>query len=422
VPTTQVAAAEAPTSAPPPVAETPIAPTSPATTAAAAHPPWPEFREYLTLMQEAMTECARRNYSGVLERLRSWLRDHPEHPMRDQVQREADRIASIQGLWAMLADNSRALWGRPIRFTAGVTGTVLAVRGSRVIVSRRLGEGTAETDHDLLRLSQQDILDLLRAADEAHFPLHAARFLLAELQFAAVDMQIAAAQRISLPTDELTAWLDDWRRIAMNIRADRAVDDVKAKIEARELEAAAESLAAAVPAYQNTDVFQWGRAAEIESLRAAINALASPSEVVPATPPPSATTTGKVAQTVKPPEPPRTEGPEGADIEQLNVGELAARLRELDGRVVRLRFRYRGTISEVGPGMYATELGMDSSTIRVEFSQEGYRWFRNSVSTGFALDQPIRVAYGVVDARRQTVRLLGRTMKRRIGGQDEFYW
>lgn len=416
--TTHVATATGETSAPPSTAEPPAATTG-AVAEATAHPPWPEYRDYLRLMQDAMTECARRNYAGALERLRSWLREHPVHAMREQVELEAERIASVQKLLDILADNSRALWGRPIRFTAGVTGTVLAVRGTRVIVSRRLGEGTAETDHDLLRFSQQDILDLLRAADEAHFPLHAARFLLGELQFAAVDMQIAAAQRISLPTDDLAAWLADWRRIAMNIRADRAVDDVKAKVEARELDAAAESLAAALPAYQGTDVFEWGRAAEIAALDAAIKALARPAPEAAPTPPAS---TGKVAQATKPPESAPTDAVDTADIEQVNVGELASRFRELDGRVVRLRFRYRGTISEVGPGMYATDLGMDSSTVRVEFSQEGYRWFRNSVSTGFALDQPIRVAYGVVDARRQTVRLLGRTMKRRIGGQDEFYW
>ncbi len=416
--TAEVAAATGETSAPPSTVETSTATT--ATVAqAATHPPWAEYREYLRLMQDAMTECARRNYAGALERLRAWLGEHPVHAMREQIERETERIASVQKLFDILTNNSRALWGRPIRFTAGVTGTVLAVRGTRVIVSRRLGEGTAETDHDLLRFSQQDILDLLRAADEAHFPLHAARFLLSELQFAAVDMHIAAAQRISLPTDDLAAWLADWRRIALNIRADRAVDDVKAKVAAGEFDAAAESLSAAVPAYQGTDVFEWGRAAEIAALDATINALSRPT---PEPAPTEPATTGKVAQPVKPAESAPTDTASAADIEQLNVGELVSRLRELDGRVVRLRFRYRGTISEIGPGMYATDLGMDSATIRVEFSQEGYRWFRNSVSTGFALDQPIRVAYGVVDARRQTIRLLGRTMKRRIGGPDEFLW
>lgn len=414
--TAEVVSTHAETSHPPVRADMVTAPTG-TVAETVAQPSWPEFREYLKLMQEAMTDCARRNYTSALERLRAWLREHPLHAMRQQVEREAERMASLQSLFALLELNSRALWGRPIRFTAGVTGTVLAVRGNRVSVSRRLGEGTAETEHDLFRLSQQDLLDLLRAADEAHFPLHAAKFLLGELQFAAVDMQIMAAQRISLGTDEILAWLTDWRRVAMNIRADRAVDDVKAKVEARQFDTAAQSLAAAIPAYQDTDVFQWGRAAEIAALDSAIKALSRP---VIETAPPIAT--GRTAQPEKPSAETSGDSTDSADVEQVNVGELAARFRELDGRVIRLRFRYRGTISEVSPGMYATDLGMDSSTVRVEFSQEGYRWFRNSVSSGFALDQPIRVAYGVVDARRQVVRLVGRTMKRRIGGQDEFYW
>ncbi|MCX7817692.1 MAG: serine/threonine protein kinase [Kiritimatiellae bacterium] len=415
--TAEVTVVATQTSPPPPTAEASAATTT-AVAEAAAHPPWPEYREYLKLMQEVITDCARRNHGGALERLRAWLRDHPAHAMRAQVEREAERIASLQGLFAILADNSRALWGRPIRFTSGVTGTVLAVRGTRVIVSRRLGEGTAETDHDLLRFSQQDILDLLRAADEAHFPLNAARFLLAEGQFAAVEMQLAAAQRISLPTEDLTAWLADWRRIVLNIRADRAVDDVKAKVEARDFDAAAESLAAATPAYRDTDVFQWGRAAEIAALDAAIRTFAKAPTGESLAP----VSTPKTARSETPAPDTPADSVDTSDIEQVNVSELTSRLRELDGRVIRLRFRFRGPISETGPGMYVTDLGMDSSTIRVEFSQEGYRWFRNSVGTGFALDQPIRVAYGVVDARRQVVRLLGRTMKRRIGGQDEFFW
>ncbi len=404
-PTTQTVAA-----APP---QPPPSPPTPAVEAAPQRPSWPEYRDYLKLMQEAMSECARRNYAGAQAILQTWLRANPSHPMRDQVAVELERFRSLPKLLAILEENTRALWGRSIQYTPGVIGNVLAVRGLRITLARRLGEGTAEADYDLLRLSAQDLVDLLRAADETHFPLNAARFLLGEMQFAAVDAHLANAQRIGLPADELTAWLKDWRSIALNVRADRAIDEIGARVEAGDLTGAASSLEAAVPAYAQTDVFQWGRAAEIEALRARIQNRQPPLPADPAVAKPGP---GPAAR------PASSDDVDAADVEQVNAGELAARMRELDGRIIRLRFRYRTTISETGPGMYGTDVGVDSATVRVEFSQEGYRWFRNSVNAGYVLDQPVRVAYGVVDARRQVVRLLGRTMKRRLGGPDEFAW
>ncbi len=383
---------------------------------------WETMQDFLKLMQSAMTESARRNYIGASTVVQSWLGTHSDHPMADRVRTEAERFASLVELVQVLGQNTRALWGRSIQYTPGVTGDVLAVRENRILLSRRFGEGVAEVEVELARLSPSDWLDLLRAADESRFPVLAARFLLGELNFAAAETQIAAARRAGMPTDDLERWLADWRSTAMNIRANRAVDDMLAKVASGELAAAGESYRAAVTSYADTDVFRWGRVEDLERIRAAVASVFHTSELPPLTNTTATPRTVATATTSAPTAQPAIAEPDISDIEIVTPAALIGRMRELDGRVVRLRFRYRSSISEVNPGVYATELGMDGYSVRVEFPQEGYRWIRNSVSTAAALDPSLKVAYGVIDARRQVVRLLGRTMKRRIGRPDEFAW
>ncbi len=374
------------------------------------------LRTHLRLLQSVMTECVRRNYTGAAALLTDWMNANTGHPNTTLVQTELARVQSIAALYPMLEANSRSLSGRPILNSPGVVGDILAIRGSKITLSRRLGEGTAQVDHDLYRLGAQDLLGLIQASDPTHFPLNAARFMLGEAQFAGVDGYLVQARAASLECEDLVTWLKDWQQIVLNVRADRAVDEVKAKVVDSQFQAAGDLLVTAAQTYADSDIFQWARRTELQRLSALIREeLGEPPAPMPAPEKtPAAPGSGKAD-----PE----DSMDTSNIEQLNVGELNGRMRQLDGRVVRLRFRYRMTISEAGPGVYATDVGLDNSTITVEFSQEGYRWFRNSVSQSYGVENPIRVVYGVVDAKRQSVRLLGRTMKRRIGAQgDEFSW
>jgi len=420
------AAPEAGTNAAPDVPAAPVPP--PAPTNAPAVPPVEDaqaaeeaaraegLRAHLRLLQGVMTECIRRNYTGAVSQLTDWLNANTGHPNRAQVEAELARVRSVAALFPLLEANSRELSGRPILNTPGVSGDVLAIRGSKITLSRRLGEGTAQVDHDLYRLGSQDILGLLQAADAGAFPLHAARFLLGEAQFGSVDSHLLQARSAGLECEDLVQWLKEWQQVVLNVRADRAVDEIKAKVVDSQFRAAGELLATAVQSYGDSDIFRWARKTEIARLGVLIRN--ETGEDVPATPEPE-----KPAVKPGPAAPDPGDAGDAANIEQFNVGELLGRMRQLDGRVVRLRFRYRMSISEAGPGVYRTDVGLDSSTIAVEFSQEGYRWFRNSVSQSYGGENPIRVVYGIVDAKRQSVRLLGRTMKRRIGGQgDEFSW
>ncbi len=395
-------------------APAPAAAETPDTAAEAARAE--NLRTHLRLLQSVMTECIRRNYAGAATLLTDWLNTNTGHPNRSQVEAELARVRSIAALYPMLEASSRALTGRSIVNTPGVAGDILAIRGSKITLSRRLGEGTAQVDHDLYRLGAQDLLSLFQGADAAGFPVHAARFLLGEAQFAAVDSYLLQARAAGLECEDLVTWLKEWQQVVLNVRADRAVDDIKAKVVDSQFRIAGDLLASALQTYGESDIVQWARRAEIERLGALIRGEIG--EAAPVVPEP-----------VKPTTKPGAEPPEGSgdvdtsNIEQFNVSELLGRMRQLDGRVVRLRFRYRMSISEAGPGVYRTDVGLDSSSIAVEFSQEGYRWFRNSVSQSYGSDNPIRIVYGIVDAKRQSVRLLGRTMKRRIGGQgDEFSW
>jgi serine/threonine-protein kinase len=392
----------APQPAPPPPMQ-PAPETDPAIAAGEARRA-ENLRTQLKLLQGAMAECTRRNYNGAIALLSDWSNANTGHPNQPLIETELTRIRSIVALYQMLESNSRALSGRPILNTPGVSGDILGIRGSKLTLARRLGEGSAQVDHDLYRLGSQDLLDFFQVCDPARFPLHAARLMLGEAQFTAVDAYLMKARAANLDCADLVAWLKDWQQVLLNIRADRAVDEIKARVQDSQFRAAGDLLASALQTYTESDIVRWARRDELQRLDALIRGETGES---PAAAPGPAT--GETADL--------------SGIEQFNVSELISRMRQLDGRVVRVRFRYRSAIDEAGPGNYATNLGLDNSTISAAFAQEGYRWFRNSVSQGYGGDNPIRIVYGVVDAKRQSIRLLGRTLKRRIGGQgDEFSW
>lgn len=405
----------APTSPPPEVAVAPTnaPPVEPAPEVQAAAKKAEAWRAYLRVLQEVITQCSRRRYDAAGKMLQEWIAANPDHPQRAAADLDAQRVTRAAGLMGILEQNPSRVLGKAIESTPGVAGTVSGVRAGKITLSRRLGEGFAQVDYALTQLSAQDLATLLQYAD-ARGPLNAVAFLVAEGQFTAADTVIRriAAAGSDVRTEQ--QWLSDWQTAVMNVRADRAVEDVRGKLQDSQFRDAADLLETARTTYGRTDIFQWVRAEEI----ARLDKLIADETSGGATKPPPEATPGPKRDT--PAAPPPDAGAD--DIEQMSVAELSGRIRQLDQRLVRIRFRYRGTISDAGPNLYSTELSMDGESVRVEFSQDGYRWLKNSVAQ-YQSDSPQRIVYGIVDGQRRTVKLLGRTRKTKMGNLGyDFQW
>lgn len=406
--------APAPEAAPAPASEPAPAPAEPDPASETAVK-LETLREYLRLAQGAITDCARRNYSAALTPLEEWKAANADHPNLPLVEKDIARINNLTTLFELLESNSLRLAGQPIVNTPGVVGTLLAIRGRTIILRGRLGEGVVEVNYDVFRLGTQDVLSLLSAIDHPRTGVLAAQFLIGEAQFANAEAKLAEVRSEGIECDAEAEWARDWQRAALNIRADRELDDIRNTVADGRLLVAAGRMAGAMRTYAESDIFEWGRAQEIlklgELIRQGSGIVSDPSR-----------TTGD-AGSGAPAAPDSPDDWESSSIEQRSVSELIGRTQQFDGRIIRVRFRHRGSIAEAGAGMYATEIAFDTSTIRVEFAQEGFSWFRNSVPQGFGTENPIRVVYGIVDARRKSVRLIGRTLKKGDGtGPNEFLW
>lgn len=405
----------APTSPPPEVAVAPTntPPAEPPAEVQAAAKKAEAWRAYLRVLQEVITQCSRRRYDAAGKMLQEWLAANPDHPQRAAAEIDAQRVARAAGLMTILEQNASRVLGKAIENTAGVSGTVSGLRAGKVTLSRKLGEGFAQVDYALSQLSAQDLATLLQYTD-AHGPLNAAAFLVAEGQFTAADTVVRRIAAVGTDVRMEQQWLTDWQTAVMNVRADRAIEDVRSKLQDSQFRDAADLLENARTTYGRSDIFQWARADEI----ARLDKLIADETSGGATKPPPEATPGPKRDT--PAAPPPDAGAD--DIEQLSVAELSGRIRQLDQRLVKIRFRYRGTIADAGPNLYSTELSMDGESVRVEFSQDGYRWLKNSVAQ-YQSDSPQRIVYGIVDGQRRTVKLLGRTRKTKMGNMGyDFQW
>lgn len=410
VPTSAVPPAVAATTNAPAVPEGPTPDQLAAQLAAKKAEAW---RAYLRVLQEVITQSSRRRYDAAGRMLQDWITANADHPQKAVAEADAARVARAAGLLPALEQNASRLIGRSIDYTPGVAGTISGIRRGKVTLSRKLGEGFAQVDYDLGLLSAQDLATLIQTADPKG-PLNAAAFLIAEGQFQAADTVIRRLTDAGAAATAEQQWLTDWQTAVMNVRADRAIDDVRARLQESQFHEASELLENARMTYGRTDILQWVRAEEIARLEKLIA-----DEMSGNTPPPDAAPTPGPK---KDPATPDVAAPAADDIEQLTVNEIVGRMRQLDQRLVRIRFRYRGPITDAGPNLYTTELSMDGESVRVEFSQDGYRWLKNSVGQ-YQGDSPQRIVYGIVDGPRRTVKLIGRTRKNKLGNMGyDFTW
>ncbi len=366
------------------------------------------FAELLEISQPALSSAQQREFAAAERRLRDWLVENRDHPHAATIRRDAARFASAAGLWRVLEQNAGALLGFDL--TSGAGGTVTAVTRDGLRVRRTLGTGFADSTLPWSRLTNEDLLALLRRADPEQAPLHAAVLALAQVRVGAADTSLADAEARGLDTAELRAWQADWSARLREMAALRYLREAQQLTVASRFIDADARLRLLRERLADTEVVARHYAGDLAALEAAVQG-----EIQAPAPPPT------LPAPEPEPDPDPEPDPENDDFAALDLGELARNLRDYDGRRVRFRIHYRTPITTVEPNRHRCHLGGREGMIEVEFPEEGHRFIRNLPV--FSARGPGRLVYGVVDADRNLVVLIGRTRRIPMGPHPvEYVW
>ncbi len=424
-PTPHPAPAPEPVSpAPTPPAPTPPAPAEPAPPAPVEPPApdpnlarWEALQEYLNLMQQAMDLTQRKSYAEAAQLLQIWADHHAEHPHREAARRQAERVYRLAALWQKLNNDPSELHNKAFQPAQGQPGYIVSVRNGRLILRRRLSVGVTETGMDLARLSDAEVAQLLLMMDASAGAANAAAFWLAGEKYAQANDAIARAEAAGVAAQDLRAWGADWTGIRNNLQALRALQTVKDLAQSSRLDEARAILQKAREQFAATEVFQWGRTADVEALESALGE----ASLAPMEEPAEASPDGRA--------PEEEETPAGASAEPggeallVDIDELVIHMAQYDGRLVKLRFRTRGNLAPdaLRPGVFSTTLSNNRNPVNVECPEAGYAWL-NGLQMG-GPNRKVFVVYGTVDATAKVVRLIGKTQKKLMGGRGiEYSW
>jgi hypothetical protein len=109
------------------------------------------------------------------------------------------------------------------------------------------------------------------------------------------------------------------------------------------------------------------------------------------------------------------------NIARYDINDVKENLVSLNGKVIRLRFRFRTDIRQTDQAHYQTELGSKSGTIPVLFTQEGFDWIKGLPR--WDQNSRRRNVYGRVDSSTGQLHLMGHRRDRHNGElTGEFTW
>ena len=389
------------------------------------------MKDYLGLMEKVIGLAQRRNYPAARKQVETWLGANPEHAYREQAGLEIDRIGKAEALFAGIEKGSAQLRGMSFQIPGNMTGTVSKIEGGMLILERKISGAVAQISMELLKLPDADVAKLLWKVDEPNYPVNMAVLQISEALFSKADPMIEKAGKTGVDIAYLRAWSDDWQKAILNNRANRALDELVKLADRERFAEAGVRLRQLRDAYSASDILVWARKDEFDSASFAIEdattlAAASSEPVSEASEeedsfalPPLQET--PLAEERKIESAKSDEAADDGGFEQITISELKEQIVSLDGRTVKLRFKYRGDIRQVSEGSYVTQLGEDGSMIGAEFPQEGYKWMRNVPLWGPTTKK--WVVFGKVNAPKGSVVLIGRTRSLPMGNKAaEFSW
>jgi len=311
------------------------------------------------------------------------------------------------------------LAGMTLPGPGGTPFVVERVAGEAIVLVPPGGSGRAAVHMNLAQVAENDLLELLRKLDPAATESRMAALLLGQAMFARADPLLRR-----LPYDERAAfmrsWSADWQRTGANLTADRLLDDLRPAVEREKWDEARALMENLRRNYYATDVLRWMRRDEFQEL--ADRVPAAPASVAPPAtarrapaPPPSAPPAGPAASGDD------NEGDTGG-TEQFSPAEVRERLISLNGKTIRLKFRYRGMISQRDEKTYQSIFLDDGGSVPVTFGEEGYKWIKD-INSWNAKNNRLRTVYGVVNAAGQEIKLLGRNRRILLGkNAPEYSW
>ena len=118
------------------------------------------------------------------------------------------------------------------------------------------------------------------------------------------------------------------------------------------------------------------------------------------------------------------------DIPKYTIEEFEEKGFDLDGKTIKLEFRYRSEIKQIAKGVYSTNLwDKGRNNIYVEFGKDGFNWMKKVPERGgkdIHVYGKVKIAqltnpYGVVSEGPVLV-LLGRTLFTDIRRNHSFRW
>lgn len=422
-----VAAVEPPAPPPPPPApppveppQSPVAPPAPppetsgttlAPEPAAPVPPSIEVEKFLAAVQtfsNIAALCQRRQFEAAIREARRWRDENPGSPLVEWTAIELDGLDRVtDALRRAPIAGARAV-GLRLDATPGFEGEIILLSLTGVVtVGRRSGDHIVGRDIELLRLADADVERILRATLPENGPLIAVSWLISQGQYS------RAAELLSRLEGDDAGRLREWLQLRQNVLrealAAQMFAEVRTLVQNSRFREALALIQRAKDAVSQTRLLGELRRAEWAELERVV---VEEIEAGQTTPSDAAASSGGS---------PATGADGGEESDTVLIRDLRQRPDDYHGKTIRLRFRARGEIEKTDDNRYFSTLSSEDGVVEVEFPEEGLRWFNQLPE--FIARAPSRFVYGVFDAEREVLTLVGRTRRIPLGSRNvEYSW
>jgi len=293
--------------------------------------------------------------------------------------------------------------------------------GPIVMVTRRTESGSLTFEIEITRIGPADLMRLLQVINAADGLRDATAWAIGIGQWGWASEGLSRLPEASRAA--LQKWLDLRQAIRGEAEALNALKEAQQLAETSRFKEALTLLRKARDKQPGARVITWARRSVWEDLErwleTEMDASTRSGEEDEFAPPRRASGASVVGAAPKEEE--KLDEKEIREGDTVSIRDLRQRPTAYHGQTIRVRFRSRGSIETPEPGRFTSTLIGEDGVIRVEFSEEGWRWFNNLPE--YFDRSATRYVYGIFDAERETLKLLGRTRKIPLGGRRiEYGW